>query len=230
MSVSSHSINPVLFVLTSHKDLGRGHEDSGFYLPELTHPLHVLEEANIATKFASIQGGLPPVYGVDLTDSINAHYWNDETFQEKLKGCPALADVNSSDYSAIMYVGGHGTMWDFPQSPAVQNITREMYEQGQVVAAVCHGPAALVNVTLIDGSYLVAGKKVAAFTDSEEHAVGMVDAVPFLLESKLKERGALHQASDDWTSNVIVDGILITGQNPQSATGVGEAIRDALLN
>ncbi len=230
MSSSSHSIKPVLFVLTSHKDLGQGHEDSGFYLPELTHPLHVLEEANISTEFASIKGGLPPVYGVDLTDSINAHNWNDETFQEKLKGCPALADVNSSDYSAIMYVGGHGTMWDFPQSSAVQNITREMYEQGQMVAAVCHGPAALVNVTLSDGSYLVAGKKVAAFTDSEEHAVGMVDAVPFLLESTLKERGALHQSAEDWTSNVVIDGSLITGQNPQSAPGVGEAIRDALLS
>jgi putative intracellular protease/amidase len=121
-------------------------------------------------------------------------------------------------------------MWDFPQSPAVLSITREMYEQGQVVAAVCHGPAALVNVTLSDGSYLVAGKKVAAFTDSEEHAVGMVDAVPFLLETTLKERGALHQAAEDWTNNVVVDGSLITGQNPQSAAGVGEAIRDALLS
>ncbi|MBL4285369.1 type 1 glutamine amidotransferase domain-containing protein [Vibrio fluvialis] len=230
MSSSSHSIKPVLFVLTSHKDLGQGHEDSGFYLPELTHPLHVLEEANIATEFVSIQGGLPPVYGVDLADPINAHYWNDESFQEKLKGCSALSDVNSGDYSAIMYVGGHGTMWDFPQSPAVLSITREMYEQGQVVAAVCHGPAALVNVTLSDGSYLVAGKKVAAFTDSEKHAVGMVDAVPFLLETTLKERGALHQAAEEWTNNVVVDGSLITGQNPQSAAGVGEAIRDALLS
>ena len=230
MPASSHSIKPVLFVLTSHKDLGQGHEDSGFYFPELTHPLHVLEEANIATEFVSIKGGLPPVYGVDLTDPINAHYWNDQTFQDKLKACPALSDVNSSNYSAIMYVGGHGTMWDFPESPAVLSITREMYEQGQIVSAVCHGPAALVNVTLSDGSFLVAGKKVAAFTDSEEHAVGMVDAVPFLLESTLKQRGALHQASEDWTNNVVIDGTLITGQNPQSAAGVGEAIRDALLS
>ncbi|SDH59899.1 Putative intracellular protease/amidase [Vibrio xiamenensis] len=230
MSSSSHLIKPVLFVLTSHKDLGQGRQDSGFYLPELTHPLHVLEEASIFTEFASIKGGLPPVYGVDLADPINAHYWNDQAFQDKLNACPALADVNSDDYSAIMYVGGHGTMWDFPDSPAVLAITREMYEQGQVVAAVCHGPAALVNVTLSDGSYLVAGKKVAAFTDSEEHAVGMVDAVPFLLESTLKERGALHQAAEDWTNNVVVDGSLITGQNPQSAAGVGEAIRDALLS
>ncbi len=218
----------VLFVLTSHKDLGAGHEDSGFYLPELTHPLHVLEQAGIPTEFASIKGGLPPVYGVDLSDSANAHYWNNEEFQTKLKNSHVLDDVNAQDYDAIMYVGGHGTMWDFPDSDAVKSITREMYEAGKVVAAVCHGPAALVNVTLSDGSWLVKDKKVAAFTDSEEHAVGMVDAVPFLLESTLLSRGAQHQAADDWTSNVIVDGNLITGQNPQSAAGVGEAIRDAL--
>ncbi|MBF9003196.1 type 1 glutamine amidotransferase domain-containing protein [Vibrio nitrifigilis] len=226
----SNSIKPVLFVLTSHKDLGAGHEDSGFYLPELTHPLHVLDEASIFTEFASIQGGLPPVYGVDFSDDLNAKYWMDRTFQQKLTNSAALSNVKAEDYSAIMFVGGHGTMWDFPQNSYVQDITREMYEQGKVVAAVCHGPAALVNVKLSDGSYLVADKKVAAFTDSEENVVGMVDAVPFLLESKLKKRGALHQHASDWTSNVVVDGTLITGQNPQSATGVGEAIRDALLS
>ncbi len=128
-----------------------------------------------------------------------------------------------------MYVGGHGTMWDFPDSPAVLAITREIYEQGQIVAAVCHGPAALVNVTLSDGSYLVADKKVAAFTNTEEVDIGMENMIPFLLESKLKERGALQKVLGNWTSNIVVDGNLITGQNPQSATGVGEAIRDTLL-
>ncbi|MFM2476847.1 type 1 glutamine amidotransferase domain-containing protein [Celerinatantimonas sp. MCCC 1A17872] len=230
MYTLSDSIKSILFVLTSHKDIGPGYEDSGFYLPELTHPLHVLEKANLTIEFASIKGGIPPVYGVDLADPINAHYWNDQSFQEKLKGCAKLSDVDSNNYSAVMYVGGHGTMWDFPNSPAVLAITRKMYEQGQIIAAVCHGPSALVNVTLSDGSYLVAGKKVAAFTDSEESAVSMVDAVPFLLESALKERGALVQSADDWASNVVVDGSLITGQNPQSAAGVGEAIRDALIS
>ena len=104
-----------------------------------------------------------------------------------------------------------------------------MYEQNRVVAAVCHGPSALVNVVLSNGSFLVAGKKIAAFTDSEEQAVGMADIVPFLLERKLKDRGAQHQSAADWTSNVVIDGYLITGQNPQSALGVGEAIRDVLI-
>lgn len=226
---AANLIKPVLFVLTSHKDLGQGHDDSGFYLPELTHPLHVLEQANIPTALASIQGGLPPVYGVDLTDSINEHYWNDETFQDQLRNSIALDQAKAEEYSAILFVGGHGTVWDFPQNPAVLTLTRTLFEADKIVAAVCHGPSALVNVKLSSGDYLVAGKKVAAFTDSEEQAVGMTELVPFLLETTLKQRGALHQSAPDWTNNVVVDGKLITGQNPQSALSVGEALRDALL-
>ena len=128
-----------------------------------------------------------------------------------------------------MFVGGHGTVWDFPQNPAVLTLTRTLFESDKIVAAVCHGPSALVNVKLSSGDYLVAGKKVAAFTDSEEQAVGMTELVPFLLETTLKQRGALHQSAPDWTNNVVVDGKLITGQNPQSALSVGEALRDALL-
>lgn len=221
---------PVLFVLTSHKSLGQGHEDSGFYLPELTHPLHVLEEAGIATAFASVLGGEPPVYGVDLDDPINKRYWEDPAFREKLANTLALDQADDKVYSAILYVGGHGVMWDFPDNAAVHAITRSMYEKGEIVAAVCHGPAALVNIKLSDGSWLVQGKKVAAFTDAEEQEVGMANVVPFLLETELKNRGALHQAAANWQEKVVVDGNLITGQNPQSATGVGKAILAALQN
>lgn len=223
------SVRPVLFVLTSHKDTGQGNEDSGFYLPELTHPLLVLEEAGIGTEFASISGGEPPVYGVDLNDKVNKFYWENQDFRNKLKNTIALEQAESGRYSAILYVGGHGVMWDFPDSTAVQQITKSMYENGQVVAAVCHGPAALVNVRLTDGSWLVDNKNVAAFTDAEEHEVGMANVVPFLLETELRNHGALHHAADNWQENVIVDGNLITGQNPQSATGVGEAILSAIL-
>lgn len=219
---------PVLFVLTSHKSAGHGHEDSGFYLPELTHPLHVLEEAGISTEFASVLGGEPPVYGVDLDDPVNKLYWENPAFREKLKNTLALDQADGKRYSAIMYVGGHGVMWDFPDSTAVQAITKNMYENGQIVAAVCHGPAALVNVRLSNGTWLVQGKNVAGFTNAEEKEVGMADVVPFLLESGLKNHGALHQAAENWQEKVVVDGNLITGQNPQSATGVGKAILTAL--
>ncbi len=120
-------------------------------------------------------------------------------------------------------------MWDFPASAAVRNVTRSIFEAGGIVAAVCHGPAALVNVTLSDGRYLVGGRNLAAFTDSEEHAVGLQDTVPFLLASKLAERGAIHHPAPDWTEKVVVDGRLVTGQNPQSAAGVGAALRDLLV-
>lgn len=119
-------------------------------------------------------------------------------------------------------------MWDFADNAAVQRTIREIYEAGGIVSAVCHGPAALVNATLSDASYLVAGKKLAAFTDEEEAEVKYTKVVPYLLATVLKERGALHQPAPNWTEKVVVDGRLITGQNPASAHGVGQAVVDKL--
>ncbi len=219
---------PVLFVLTSHGVKGDSGQMTGFYLGEVTHPLAVLDAADIKVEFASIEGGDPPVDGLDFEDATNARYWNDESFRLAVRTTARLADVDPARYSAIFFAGGHGAMWDLPASPAVRSVTREIFETGGVVAAVCHGPAALVNVTLSDGSYLVSGRNVSAFTDSEERAVGLDKTVPFLLASTLVERGAVHHPAPDWNVKVVVDGRLITGQNPQSATGVGEAIRDLL--
>lgn len=222
-------IKPMLFVLTSHDKKGSSGDATGFYLAEATHPLAVLEAAGIDVELASIKGGLPPVDGLDLSDETNARYWNSPDFQAKLRNTIALDQADPSRYSGVFYAGGHGAMWDFPESPAVGRITREIYEGGGIVGAVCHGPAALVNVTLSDGSYLVSGKRVSAFTDEEEVAVGLQDVVPFLLASTLIERGAKHEAAANWTRQVVSDQRLVTGQNPQSATGVGEAMRDLLL-
>ncbi|MBK5567661.1 type 1 glutamine amidotransferase domain-containing protein [Ensifer sp. SSB1] len=219
---------PVLFVLTSHGSKGDGGQPTGFYLGEVTHPLAVLEAAGISVEFASIKGGEPPLDGLDLEDKINAQYWNDVAFRAAIRTTVRLDDVDPSRYAAVFFAGGHGAMWDLPQSGAVDRVTRSIFEAGGVVAAVCHGPAALVNVELSDGRYLVAGRDVSAFTDSEERAVGLDKTVPFLLASTLVERGARHHPAPDWTSKVVVDGQLITGQNPQSATGVGEALRDVL--
>lgn len=219
---------PVLFVVTSHGVKGSTGEPTGFYLGEVTHPLAVLDAAGVPVEFASIDGGEPPVDGLDLNDPTNARYWNDATFRAAIRSTPRLADVDPSRYAAIFFAGGHGAMWDFPASSAVQTVTRAIYEGGGVVAAVCHGPAALVNVTLSDGRPLVADKDVSAFTDEEEHAVGLDQVVPFLLATTLVVRGARHHPAPAWTSKVVVDGRLVTGQNPQSATGVGEALRDLL--
>lgn len=226
---ASSTIKPVLFVLTSHGTKGIGGEPTGYYLGEVTHPLAVLEAAGIPVEFASIAGGEPPVDGLDLSDPVNERYWNDESFRAAVRQTLRLSEADASRYSAIFFAGGHGAMWDFPQSAAVQRATRAIYEAGGAVGAVCHGPSALVNVTLSDGGHLVAGRNVSAFTDSEERAVGLEATVPFLLASTLTERGAIHHPAPDWTAKVVVDGRLVTGQNPQSASGVGAALRDLLL-
>jgi putative intracellular protease/amidase len=219
---------PVLFVLTSHGTKGGTGQPTGFYLAEVTHPLAELEAAGIPVEFASIQGGEPPVDGLNLDDPANARYWSDPTFRAAIRHTARLDEVDPARYAAIFFAGGHGAMWDFPTSPAVARVTREIFEAGGAVAAVCHGPAALVNVKLSDGRWLVDGKHVSAFTDSEERAVELAGVVPFLLASKLVERGARHEAAPDWNAKVVIDGRLVTGQNPQSATGVGAALRDVL--
>lgn len=222
------TLKPILFVMTSHGTKGASGEPTGYYLSEVTHPLAELDKAGIAVEFASIAGGEPPVDGLDMDDPINARYWNDDKFRAAIRQTQKLADIDPGRYSGIFFAGGHGTMWDFPDSPVVQQVTRDIYEAGGLVGAVCHGPSALVNVKLSDGRYLVDGKRVAAFTDDEERAVKLENIVPFLLASRLQERGAQHQPAANWTARVVIDGRLITGQNPQSASGVGVALRDAL--
>jgi len=219
---------PVLMVMTSHGKLGDTGKPTGFFLGELTHPLAVFEKAGLPVEFASIQGGEPPVDGLELEDSVNARYWNDKTFREKLSRTQKLSRLKPSDYSAVFFVGGHGTMWDFPDDAGVQLFARDLYEAGSPVGAVCHGPAAMVNVKLSDGRYLVAGKEVSAFTNSEEEKVGLTEVVPFLLASKLQERGAKHLPAPDFTKQVVASNNLFTGQNPASAAGVAEKMVEQL--
>jgi putative intracellular protease/amidase len=218
------TIKPVLIVMTSQNISVSTGKPTGFYLAEVTHPLAVFEAANIPVEFASIKGGEAPVDAIDLDDTTNARYWNMPSFREAIKNTQALSTVDASKYSAIFYAGGHGTMWDFPDNKDVDRVTRQVYEQGGIVAAVCHGPAALVNVRLSDGSYLVTGKDVSAFTDEEEREADQETDVPFLLASKLKERGANHIGAANWQAKVITSERLVTGQNPASATGVAEAM------
>jgi putative intracellular protease/amidase len=214
----------VLLVLTSHDQLGETGRSTGFYLPEAAHPWKVLSEAGFRVDLASPAGGRPPMDGADLTDPVQQAFLDDPEMAGKLDATLRVQDVDAADYAALVFVGGHGTMWDFPGDRTLAGIARDVYEAGGAVAAVCHGPAGLVNITLSDGSYLVAGKNVAAFTNSEEAAAGLTDVVPFLLQSTLEERGAKHTGAADWEPHVVVDGRLVTGQNPASATGVGEAL------
>ncbi|MGN6778742.1 type 1 glutamine amidotransferase domain-containing protein [Rhizobium sp.] len=224
----ANTIKPILCVVTSHPIRGDSGEPTGFAMVELTHPLEVFCEAGIPYEIASIRGGHPPIDFFDLSDAANARYWKDKEFRSALANSLILKDLDPSRYSAVFFAGGHGTMWDFADSEAVQKVIREIWEAGGIVSAVCHGPAALVNATLSDGSYLVAGKKLASFTDEEEAEVKYTNVVPYLLATTLKQRGALHQAAANWSENVVTDGRLITGQNPASAHGVGQALVERL--
>ncbi|OHV25275.1 type 1 glutamine amidotransferase domain-containing protein [Rhizobium sp. RMa-01] len=224
----AENIKPILCVVTSHPIRGDSGEPTGFAMVELTHPLEVFRNAGIPTEIASIRGGHPPIDFFDLTDPVNERFWKDREFRDTLAHSLILSEIDPSRYSAVFFAGGHGTMWDFADSSAVQRVIREVYEAGGIVSAVCHGPAALVNATLSDGSYLVDGKNVAAFTDEEEAEVKYTHVVPYLLATTLKKRGAHHRSAPNWAENVVTDGRLVTGQNPASAHGVGRAVVDQL--
>ena len=216
----------ILCVVTSNNVKGATGIPTGFWLSELTHPLEKFSAAGFEFSLASIKGGKPPIDkdSLDLNDAINKKFWDDKNFQAKLADTIKLDDANAADFDAIFFAGGHGVMWDFADSAAIQKITREIYERGGIVSAVCHGPAALVNVKLSDGKFLVDGKNLTAFTNGEEEAVQATDIVPFLLDTALKNHGAIHHAAANWSTHVVEDGRLVTGQNPASAAGVGAAV------
>ncbi len=214
----------VLFVLTSHATKGSTGQPTGFYLSEAAHPWKVLHDQGFEIDFVSPQGGNPPVDGLKLEDPVNKEFWENEEVRTKLQNTLTPEKIDPAHYEGIFYAGGHGTMWDFREDERLQEITARIYEEDGVVAAVCHGPSALVDVKLSDGSYLVDGKHINSFTNEEEEAVGLTDVVPFLLESALKERGAIFEKTENFQEKVIVDGRLVTGQNPASAEKVGEEI------
>lgn len=214
----------VAIVLTNHGQLGDTGRSTGFFLSEATHPYEVFRAAGYAIDFLSPRGGVAPMDGIDRSDSINRAFLDDPALVELTRTTTSLQAVDPARYDAIFFAGGHGTMWDLPDDPGVHKIIRAVYERGGVVAAVCHGPAALVNVRLSNGEYLVAGKEVSAFTDEEEIAVKLEQVVPFALETALRARGARFVEAPNFEKMVAVSERLVTGQNPASATGVAEVV------
>lgn len=218
----------ILFVVTSHNKKGNTGEKTGFYLSEAAHPWEVLTNAGYEIDFVSPKGGKAPVDGLNLGDAVNKKFWNDAVYRQKIENTLTPSAINPSQYVAIHYVGGHGAMWDFADNKELSAIAAAIYENGGIISAVCHGPAGLVNIKLSNGKYLVDGKKINAFTNEEEVAVKLDNVVPFLLESKLITRGAMFEKSGLWQSHVVTDQRVVTGQNPQSAKAVGEAVLSAL--
>ncbi len=220
----------ILFVVTSHDKKGSTGEDTGYYLGEVSHPWEVLYKAGYEIDFVSPKGGTPPVDGFDLKDPVNKEFWENKEYKNKIDHSMTPSQVDPKEYSTIFYAGGHGAMWDFADNKELAAIASEIYENGGIVAGVCHGPAGLVNIRLNNGKYLVDGKKINAFTNEEESEVKLTNVVPFLLENRLKERGAQFEKSGLWQNHVVADQRVITGQNPQSAKSVGEAILKELHN
>jgi len=222
----------VLIVLTSHTELGTTGKKTGFWLPELTHPYYKFKEAGYIVDVASIQGGTAPIdhliFGLPEEEESNQTFLQDSELMAKVLKTIPISVVVPSDYRAVVFAGGSGTMWDFPDNEHIQRITASIYENNGIVSAICHGPAALVNVKLSNGTYLVSGKNISVITNEEEEDLKMTKVNPFMLEDKLKERGAKHVYGKPWQENVVVDGRLITGQNPASASKVAVKVIDQL--
>lgn len=217
----------VLFTVTSHGELGDTGKPTGYYLSEVTHPWSEVSK-RYEIDVVSPKGGKPPVDGFDLNDPINKKYWNDPAWQAKMDHTMTPEEVNPADYIAIFYAGGHGAMWDFPNNKGLELIAETIYKNGGIVAAVCHGPAGLVNLKQENGRNLIDGKNFDCFTNEEEILNGTQNVVPFMLQTALQEKGGIFKGEKPWSDCVIVDGRLITGQNPQSALTLGKKLVEAL--
>lgn len=218
----------ILIALTSHAALGATGRSTGFHVGEAAEPWEEFTAAGYEVDLVSVAGGKPPRDGEDPEDALQRRFLTDRRIAAQLADTPTAEQVDPAAYDAILFAGGHGAMWDFPDNAGLARLARTVYEHDGVVAAVCHGPAALVGLTLSDGSPLVAGKRLAAFTNAEEAAVGLSEVVPFLLADRLTEQGADHLPADSFTAHVVTDGRLVTGQNPASARGVADAVVAAL--
>jgi putative intracellular protease/amidase len=216
----------ILIVVTNHSELGDTGKPTGYFLSEVAHPWHVFIKAGYKVDFASPAGGFAPMdpSSFDLEDSVNRMFWHTLAVVESVTNTLSLDAVDMEDYAAIFLSGGHGTMWDFAQTRIVAEQIARIYQQGGVVGAVCHGPAALLNVELNSGRHLLDGKRVTGFTNDEEAAVKLTEVMPFLLESEMQSKGATFVAAANFQPNVVVDQRLVTGQNPASATAAAEAI------
>lgn len=222
------SVKHVLFVVTNAGQIGPHSRSTGFFFPEIAHPFEVLDKAGIAVEYASLQGGLTPHDGFDGADPAQAEFLDSAAYRRLVRS-RKLSEVDVLDYDAVFFPGGLGPMVDITGNPDVQAVVRRAWDADKIVAAVCHGPSALLGVTLEDGTPLVRGRKLTGFSTAEEDGYARED-VPFDLEGALREEGALFESAAPWQPKLVVDGRLITGQNPASGALVGEAIVAALRN
>ena len=223
----------VLFVLTSHSDLGNSGKKTGFWIEEFAAPYYVMSDAGVQLTIASPKGGQPPVdpssEKPDAQTQATRRFDDDPDLKQKLTHSSKLSEVNQADYDAVFYPGGHGPMWDLANDADSIALIEEFYKNNKPVSFVCHAPAALVKVKAANGEPLVKGKAVTGFSNIEEEAVQLTSIVPFLLEDELKKLGGKYSSGSPWESYVQQDGLLITGQNPGSSEAVAHLLVKTLL-
>ena len=222
----------VLIVLTSHDELGNTGEKTGFWVEEFAAPYYALVDAGVQVTIASVAGGQPPIDPKseleDFQTASTKRYDADSEVQALMANTAVLADVNSADYDAVFYPGGHGPLWDLTDNSDSIALIESFLAANKPVAAVCHATAAFLNVKDASGEYAVKDKAVTGFTNGEEDAVQLTDIVPFLLEDELIKRGADYQKVADWNAFAVQDGLLISGQNPQSSELAAEKLLAAI--
>ena len=215
----------VLIPVTNHATLGTTDEANGTYSPELTHALDVFNAQGIAYDIASIKGGKAPVYGTDIEDDVvNAAIVASDDFQNRINNTIPVSQVNIADYDAVFYPGGFGLLSDLATNEEFAALSAKHYEDGGIIAAVCHGPAGLLPITLSNGQKLIADKSVTGFTREEEIDYGTITNIPFLLEESLARNAGRYNKVQPWNTFVVEDERVITGQNPASAHAVAQAI------
>jgi putative intracellular protease/amidase len=224
----------ILIVLTSHGRLGETGRPTGFYWEELAAPYWALRDAGVEVTLASIAGGEPPADPTSLDKDpakVRApvrRFMEDAQAMAALRATLPVEGLDAAGFDGIFLPGGHGTMWDLPGSAALATLVGRLFDDGKLVAAVCHGPAGLVAARRADGRPIVEGRRVNGFTDSEEKAAGLAETVPFLLESRLRANGARFEGGPDYAPYAVRDGNLVTGQNPASAAPLAKLLVDAL--
>src|SRR5215469_1921512 len=221
----------ILMVLTSHDQLGNTGEKTGFWLEEGAAPYFVFRDAGVELTLASPKGGQPPIDPKsdrpENQTPAQQRFKKDETAQKAFANTRKLADIKAENFDTVFYPGGHGPMWDLAESPVSIALLETFYNSGKTIALVCHSPGVLHRVTY-QGEPLVKGKRVTGFTNTEEEEVQLTKVVPFLVEDELKRLGGLYEKAPNWQSFVIVDGRLITGQNPASSTAGAQALLKVL--
>jgi putative intracellular protease/amidase len=223
-------IEKILFVVTSHDELGDTGKKTGLWIEEFAAPYYKFHDLGKEIVIASPKGGQAPIDPKsDLPENMTAatkRYYSDKETQDKLSNTVPLSTVSESDFDMIFYPGGHGPMWDLPDDQDSIRLIESFYNHGKPVSLVCHAPVALKNVKTPEGEWLLSGKRVTAFANTEEEAVQLTHVVPFLLEDMLKDRGAIFEKGEDWKPFVTRDGLLITGQNPASSVLAVDTILD----